>query len=216
MFSEPPSTRFDVRFSLLAVPIRIHPMFWLIVFLLGWNLTRVEQLLWVGVVFVSILVHELGHALSARAFGERSHVVLYSLGGLTIPETETGTSGGRRYAVIAFCGPAAGFLLALIAYLVIPQIGSTTSGLLGALHFHLVQVNVVWGLANLLPIWPLDGGQVARTLLTHFTPDRGYAVASVVSLVTAAAIVLIAWQIGRPLVALFAMYFALMEWRRSI
>ena len=215
MFSEPPSTRFDVRFSLLAVPIRIHPMFWLIVFLLGWNLTRVEQLLWVGVVFVSILVHELGHALSTRAFGGRSHVVLYSMGGLTIPETETGTSGGR-HAVVAFCGPAAGFLLALIAYLMIPQIGSTTSGLLGALHFHLVQVNVVWGLANLLPIWPLDGGHVARTLLTHFIPDRGYAVASVVSLVTAAAIVLIAWQIGRPLVALFAMYFALVEWQRSM
>ena len=128
MFSEPPVTRLDLRFGFSAIRVRVHPMFWIIVFALGWTLPLVEQLLWVGVVFLSILVHELGHVSSALFFGRRSRVVLYSMGGLTIPETHAAPLTGWRYGVVAFSGPTAGFLLALLAYLTIPLMGSTSLG----------------------------------------------------------------------------------------
>ena len=216
MFSEPPATRLDLRFNFSAVRVRIHPMFWIIVFALGWNLPLVEHLVWVGVVFVSILVHELGHVSSALFFGRRSRVVLYSMGGLTIPDTQDSALTGWRHAVVAFSGPTAGFLLALLAYMTIPMMGSTSVGLIGALYFHLVQINVVWSLVNLLPIWPLDGGQVARSLLSHFGQDFGYSLASGLSLVTAGAIAVAAWQMSRPIIGVFAVYFALKEWQQSV
>ena len=216
MFSEPPVTRLDLRFGFSAIRVRVHPMFWIIVFALGWNLPLVEQFVWVGVVFVSILVHELGHVSSALFFGRRSRVVLYSMGGLTIPETHTSPLTGWRHSVVAFSGPMAGLLLALTAYLTIPFMGSTASGLIGALYYHLVQINVVWSLVNLLPIWPLDGGQVARSLLSGVGRDLGYSLASGLSLVTAGIIAVAAWQMSRPIIAVFAVYFALKEWQQSV
>ena len=94
--------------------------------------------------------------------------------------------------------------------------GSTSTGLVGALYFHLVQINVVWSLVNLLPIWPLDGGQVARSLLSHVGSDLGYSLASGLSLVTAGIVAVVAWQMSRPLFGLFAVYFALREWQQSV
>jgi stage IV sporulation protein FB len=216
MFSEPPASRLDLRFGFSGIRVRVHPMFWIIVFALGWNLPLVEQLVWVGVVFVSILVHELGHVSSALFFGRRSHVVLYSMGGLTIPEAHASPLTGWRYGVVAFSGPMAGLLLALLAYLTIPLLGSTSSGLAGALYFHLVGINVVWSLVNLLPIWPLDGGQVMRSLLSDFGSDFGYSLASGLSLVTAGIVAVAAWQMSRPIIGLFAVYFALKEWQQSV
>jgi len=191
-------------------------MFWIIVFALGWNLPLVEQFVWVGVVFVSILVHELGHVSSALFFGRRSRVVLYSMGGLTIPETQTSPLTGWRHAVVAFSGPTAGLLLAFLAYLTIPLMGSTSSGLLGILYFHLVQINVVWSLVNLLPIWPLDGGQVARSLLSAVGNDLGYSLALGLSLFTAGIVTVVAWQMNRPVIGVFAVYFAFKEWQQSV
>ena len=110
----------------------------------------------------------------------------------------------------------AGLLLALLAYLTIPLLGSTSSGLAGALYFHLVGINVVWSLVNLLPIWPLDGGQVMRSVLSDFGSDLGYSLASGLSLVTAGIVAVAAWQMSRPIIGLFAVYFALKEWQQSV
>ena len=94
--------------------------------------------------------------------------------------------------------------------------GSTSSGLLGVLYFHFVQINVVWSLVNLLPIWPLDGGQVARSLLSAVGNDLGYSLASGLSLVTAVIVAVVAWQMSRPVIAVFAVYFAFKEWQQSV
>lgn len=216
MFVEPPNTKLDLRFRVLGVPVRIHPMFWLIAALLGWSLPPAEQTLWVIVVFLSILVHEMGHALSSRLFGVRSHIVLYSMGGLTIPEAAIARTAGWKHALIALSGPAAGFLLALGAFLIIPVFGSTVRGPLGAFYFHLIWVNLVWGLVNLLPVSPLDGGHIARALLTDLAGVRGHSIASILSLLTAGAVVVAAWQFGQPLLAIFFGYFAFVEWQRSL
>ncbi|MFM8704007.1 MAG: peptidase, partial [Planctomycetia bacterium] len=89
---EPQPTPADLRFSLLGIPVRVSGWFWVAAVLLGWNLCQglaegdQRALLrylaaWVGVVLVSLLVHEMGHALAFRRFGQSAHVILYHFGG---------------------------------------------------------------------------------------------------------------------------------------
>src|SRR5262249_2171168 len=82
---EPERTQFDLSWRMFGVRVRVHPMFWLISCLMGANLLNhpsgngVGLLgIWVGCVFVSILVHEFGHVLMGRAFGADGQVVLYA------------------------------------------------------------------------------------------------------------------------------------------
>jgi hypothetical protein len=94
--AEPQPTSADWHFEVAGIRIRVSAWFWLAAALLGWNACRsmaggdqrlLLQMLgiWIGVVFVSILVHEMGHALAYRAFGQGAHIVLYHFGGLAIP-----------------------------------------------------------------------------------------------------------------------------------
>ena len=63
LFQSPPPTRYDLRFSIAGIPVSVHPVFWLIALLFGSSGDPLLIPIWILVVFVSILVHELGHAL---------------------------------------------------------------------------------------------------------------------------------------------------------
>src|SRR5688500_3784168 len=85
--SEPPRSNGDLHFRVFGFPVRVHPYFWLVTAIMGLGsgdegTAPMELLTWVGVVFVSILVHELGHAFLQRRFGGRPWITLYGLGGL--------------------------------------------------------------------------------------------------------------------------------------
>ena len=84
MFGQVGETNLDLKFGLFGIPVRIHPLFWLIGILLGLDTLRAGPeflMAWLLVLLVSILVHELGHASVAKYFGFRPHIVLHSLGG---------------------------------------------------------------------------------------------------------------------------------------
>ena len=91
MFGQVPQTQYDLHFQVLGIPVRIHPAFFVLCVIMGFSEgwarelqvnVLVPILLWTGVVFVSILVHELGHALMARNFGWPPNITLYHFGGL--------------------------------------------------------------------------------------------------------------------------------------
>jgi len=199
LFQSPPPTRYDLRFSIFGFPVRVHPLFWLIALLLGSSGKPAQILLWILVVFVSILIHELGHALAFRSYGQDSHIVLYMGGGLTIPEA---AAWGGSYAnvapspmqniIITLAGPFSGFFLAvliivgsillggvpaglLLGVIPVPQFAlSSTSGyIVNQLIQLMLWVNIFWGLFNLMPVFPLDGGQVARNVLIQYDPLDG-------------------------------------------
>ncbi|MBX9581317.1 MAG: hypothetical protein K2X87_13490, partial [Gemmataceae bacterium] len=111
MLVEPDRTPYDLNFRLFGFPVRVHPLFWVVTVLFGSSALRdfgPEYLLvWVVVVFVSILVHELGHAFAFRAFGTDAAVVLYGFGGLAVPWG--GVAGRWRRVAVSLAGPAAGF-----------------------------------------------------------------------------------------------------------
>jgi len=200
MFAEPPRTQADLCFPLLGFPVRIHPLFWLVTLLLGqafWSPPEMA-LLWVAGVLVCILLHELGHAAVLRAYGFRPWIVLHGFGGLTIHGP--GDAMARRpgpwgQILISAAGPAAGFLLAagivagglaidrgahrfLVLWCgpasflrVVPQVIWLGQSPMAVVFVNiLLEVSVLWGLLNLLPIFPLDGGQIAQQIFLLVTP----------------------------------------------
>jgi stage IV sporulation protein FB len=127
MLGEPAPTPGDVHFRVAGFPVRVHPLFWVIALVLGLNSWKGEPLgtlLSVAVVFVSILVHELGHAVMQRKYGGWPRIVLYSMGGLAICDDCDRTP--RSQIIISFAGPAAGFLLATLIVLLLRVSSSDT------------------------------------------------------------------------------------------
>jgi membrane-associated protease RseP (regulator of RpoE activity) len=194
-----------LHFNLARFHVRIHPLFWVVTLLLQIYHPPVVVALWTVVVVFSLIVHEMGHALAFRWYGRDSHIVLYSFGGLTIPEGAfTRPQTARSRILISLAGPAAGFLFALLL-----ELGLYVGGYYVGFHSMLfswdflgrpiedprmqmligmlLQVNIFWGIMNLLPIFPLDGGQVFREVLQMANPQEGFEQALKLSIVTAAA-----------------------------
>jgi stage IV sporulation protein FB len=186
LFFEPTRTQFDLSFRLFGIDIRVHPMFWLLSAILGWNTVNLGfeyLLLWVACVFVSVLVHELGHVFMGRLFGTHGHIVLYSFGGLAIGSSAL-SNRWQRIAVY-FAGPLAGFVLYGLAWWWAPYLNPRGARLLWAATIFLIEINLFWGLLNLLPIWPLDGGQISRDLCDWFHRINGIRVSLGISLLVA-------------------------------
>jgi Zn-dependent protease len=181
LFFEPSPTRYDLRFPLGPIPVRIHPMFWLVTAILGLSRDLLSVLVWIVVVLISLLVHEMGHALVMRRYGQDASIVLYGGGGLAIPENLS--FGGYSYRVglstaqsvlISLAGPLAGFALAGLVWGIGTASGALAEGgLLGGFLRQILWVNIAWGIFNLLPIYPLDGGKISRELFERFDPRDG-------------------------------------------
>lgn len=228
--AEPQPTQFDIRFSIFGIPVRVHPAFFLMPLILGGGLLQGEDagstgmnfLILTAVFFVSLLVHELGHSLAMRSFGQPSYIVLYWMGGLAIPDNGRWNSGRARartpmsQLIISAAGPIAGILLGLLLVAVLFALG-------GKIYWEKVMVFPVplpdlretqfadnramwvlmasgmfscffWNLLNLAPVLPLDGGQIANSLFTMFDPRNGTRNALVLSLITGIALAVLSLQ----------------------
>jgi Zn-dependent protease len=209
--AEPPRSQADLHFRLFGFPVRVSPWFWIVSLLMGIGLGSDEKadpiktLLWVAVVFVSILVHELGHAFVQRRFGGRPWITLYGLGGMA--SCDDCDRSPTSQILISLAGPLAGFLFAALILVAIRLAGhairfGVLPGLIGLflpawepfgapavneVIFDLLYVNIFWGLVNLLPIYPLDGGRVARELFTLNQPRAGIVQSLWLSIVAAGA-----------------------------
>ena len=202
--SEPAETSFDLRFWLFGTHVRVHPWFWLLSALLGWDLVgsggRTGLLylgVWILCVFVSILVHEFGHIAMGRLFGSHGHIVLYSFGGLAVGSNAL-NRGWQRF-LVSFAGPLAGFifygLVVIASIFLLPLVPRDGRNVAAAAVGMLEWINLGWGLINLLPVWPLDGGQMAREVFVAAAPRNGDVITLAVS---ACAAGLVALQCAFP------------------
>jgi Zn-dependent protease len=183
-----------------GVEVRVKPSFFFVAVLFGASRqTAVGIATWVLATFVSVLFHEAGHAVAGRAFGLTPSIELYERGGLTRFARGDAPLRGWKDIVITLAGPGAGFVLGgavlAVATWVKPEWQRET------FVRDMLYCNLGWSVVNLLPILPLDGGQVARTLLGD---ERRARVLSVLTAGAAGAFALYAgWAWG----ALYAVWF---------
>ncbi len=197
-----------ISFSVFNIPVRVLPWFWITMVLIGNGLRAdsrqaiLELLLFVIAGFISILVHELGHALTARRFGNQVHIVLQAFGGYAAysgaPQTRP------RSIMITAAGPAIQIVLGVIALVLlktIPGLNHNSSYFL----FVLGAISLVWAVLNLLPVLPLDGGRLVESALG---PARQKLTLWISGLTGAAVAALAFLYYGQPFVAIFMGMFA--------
>jgi stage IV sporulation protein FB len=201
-----------VSFSLFGNVVRVGSSFWLLTLVLavsGGNRDVAGALGWVVVVFVSVLWHELGHATVARIFGQIPVIDLHGMGGTT-SWTPTRRLAWPERLTISLAGPVAGLIVGL-GLLGLWRSGYWSPGsptALGLLRDFL-WVNIGWGIFNLLPILPLDGGGMLAALLEGALGSRGLGVARWISVVVGVVCALVAIRLGMTWAALILGLFAL-------
>lgn len=182
-----------IRFTLFGVQVSIHPTLWLTLAILGRaymvsNMVELmSALLFIIAAFVVLLMHEMGHALVGRRLGGGApSVYLAWLGGDCTNETARLTR--LQGVVMTASGPLASLAVGLVTYLILCLyvgdfgLGSVLSvgfafGVMPAevlmaypplamfFFFYLIEVSFWWTILNMLPIFPLDGGQIMQGLM---------------------------------------------------
>lgn len=208
LLQEPAHSPYDLRFHLLGFPVRVSWSFWLAGIVFGYGLVQSLDmyfgqaspgivpmlLLWTLCLFVSILIHEMGHALAFRQNGSNASIVLYHFGGLAIPTSSYSPNDAfgrltpKQDIWISFAGPlaqlasaavlvaavkAAGYRLTVFTWMPgpfykIPGVleGSEidSPGMFALVAFYIFP-SVLWAIMNLVPVWPLDGGHIMSSII---------------------------------------------------
>lgn len=209
-----------LRFRLLGIPVGVHASF-LFVALIGPTSSGVVVIaVWTLAALVSILLHELGHALVARSFGAHDiDVTLYGLGGLTSYRHDRQMSHGRSFVV-----SAAGSLVGIISGGVVWLLRS--NGVFVGIPFEaavfvnsFVFTSLIWGALNWIPIVPLDGGHMAQHLVAMVNEEKAPLIGQIVTWLTVAIVVPYAWINGYRFGVLIVILFAvsgLREYRDQV
>ncbi len=173
--------------SVMGIPVRVH-FSWLIVFgLITWSLSTAyfpraapelsELSYWAGgllaalLLFISVAFHELSHSLIAKRYKlPISSITLFIFGGVSQMKGEPPTPEAER--TIALAGPLSSFFLSLLFFLIYYGVSGPVES---ALFSYLSQVNLILGVFNLIPGFPMDGGRVVRAFLWKRSNDFYYA-----------------------------------------
>ncbi len=254
MLSEPARSPYDWQFFFLGFPVRVTWLFWLISAVIGHSWaeslhsdysnrlhldspgTPVLLAIWIGVTFISILIHELGHSLAFRWYGIDSYIVLYHFGGLAIPDgagswrrSNRRRSGNWDQIVISAAGPAFqmifGLIVACMAIAAGAELGPTTrmfewlipipkgeppsNAALMAFIESTIYISIYWALINLLPVLPLDGGQIARSLIAEHQGTSGYHEATVLSIAVCIVVAIYGFREGQPMLGMTFLVFGI-------
>ena len=189
-----------------TIPIKIAPTFFLTAALIGFinSFSILGTVIWIGIIFISVLFHELGHALTSLLFGQNPRIELVAFGGLTIPEGKQLVKW--KEFIVVLMGPLFGFLLFVFATLLLqlPFENVPARAILQAIRF----VNLFWTAVNLFPILPLDGGQLVRIVLEGIFGAKGWKMALYVSLAFSSLLSIAFFIVGYFLVGAVFLIFA--------
>ena len=160
-----------------GIDIYIHATFFLLIYFVGityWNQHGTLSAVVAGIgfilaLFVCVVLHELGHSLTARRYGiQTRNITLLPIGGMA--SLEKMPEDPRQEIHVALAGPAVNFIiaLALYAYLLLSNTPVDTAEISvtsGNYLYTLMVMNIFLGVFNLLPAFPMDGGRVLRAFL---------------------------------------------------
>jgi Zn-dependent protease len=159
------------------IPVQIHWTFWLlplsVILTQRGEISIALQMLLIASIFVCIVLHELGHALTARLYGIRTRgITLYPIGG--VASLERISEKPAEELAIAAAGPAVNVVIAValgaalaVANVLAPEMFSRTMA--SDFMSWLIVANLFLVGFNLIPAFPLDGGRMFRAILGFFT-----------------------------------------------
>jgi Zn-dependent protease len=204
------TARSVLRFHLGPFPIHVAPSFLLAAAVLGFpfmnDLTRVA--LWIVVVFLSVLVHELGHALVGKALGGQPEIRLEGFGGVTFPRLPAPPSAISQIG-LSLAGPLAGLLPGVAGWAIERYVGVEPGSAVAIASELAVETSLFWTALNLLPVLPLDGGHVLLAALQGIRKKPSVRAASIISACVAGLAAAAAWLLlGQIFVALWLAMFA--------
>lgn len=204
-------------FSLRGIPVHVSPWFVLIMVYFGWrNGDPIYAVMFALAAFFSLLVHELGHALTADHYRLQPAILLHGLGGLT---QHRPAPTRKADILVTAAGPAAGLSLAAVCVLAMfaaqawaPELLATSR--VGEFLMLMVYINVFWNVLNLVPLLPLDGGKLFEHLVRRILKRKPATASRVVHGVgVAIAGIGVAWGAtsGFWFVLLLSLYFGYMN-----
>ncbi len=230
---------FTIR--LLGFPVQIQLTFLILaLFIMNSGLDVFGIVLWMVTIFLSILIHELGHAVTARWFGARVHsITIHGFGGVTVwSETNVAVRGWKRFTVAA-AGSGVGLILGLALYVAVSR------GVFGTLATNVISspwsfrpfqqglfnpfdaqsaaifmvgmfiwVSVLWGLVNWLPVVGLDGAAMLRELLRPILGESTERVSRAIGIGTAVALAAYLWSIGARFGVFILAFLVISEFQR--
>ena len=157
----------NTHFTLFRIPVHVQPFFWLMAAVFGYQSHAhgewVSFALWFPIVFLAVLLHELGHAIVGRAFGSTPMVILTGWGGLTQLHGPRIPPG--RSALVSFAGPLVGLVIGGTAFVIQAFAPIPHNQILNLALSDIWFTNCVWAIFNLVPIVGLDGGNIMSSLL---------------------------------------------------
>jgi Zn-dependent protease len=173
-------------------------------------------LIWIPILFLSVLIHEMAHAAAIKLLGfGSSHIVLGGMGGYTMAEHRHDARPWQG-VVISVAGPASSFVLMVIADRLwrYTEIGHTDKMLLVFLPLFAL-ANLWWGLFNLIPVPPLDGGHATRDFFRMFLSERtAFIIAVWIAIVIGALVAIYGLMNQQFFLTIYIGWFSYLAWQR--
>lgn len=186
-----------VSFRLGPIPIRIHGSFVLIALLLSMSNMKQPALVVASIVaiFLAVLLHELGHAVVGKLFGLVPQIDLHGMGGTTSWPSGRKLTAGKSI-VVSLAGPIAGIVSGVSVLVAVSILGESSRDFVRQGLGYFVFASAGWGVMNLVPMLPLDGGNVMLGVFQLATKGRGERAARIVSIAVAVGVVVLAVSYG--------------------
>jgi Zn-dependent protease len=202
-----------LSFRLGPIPVRVHAWFLSMAVVLGLGAHHglLGVAIWTAGLLITAMTHELGHALTLRRFGAPAEVCLSFV--RPAASARAASLPALARAIVALAGPAASLALGGAALAVVRAFPSSIAG--AGLQY-LAWINLVWGLVNLLPLFPLDGGHALAAALERAarrTRGDGKQIVHWLSVALAVIAGILALRARMPIPALFCAYLALQNAR---
>ena len=205
-----------LEFTLLKIPIRVEPAFWITLGLLGFlssqgapggmEVVLMSSILFVMAGFISILIHELGHALMIKKYKLPTEIVLSSFGGYATHPA--GILTRIQSFLVTLAGPALQIVFGL-AVLMISRNLDLPNSMIQLFITFLIWVSIAWAILNCIPVLPMDGGRMLEAALG----PRRVKLTYTISMLVAVSACVYGFSIGQPFIGIFMAMFAFQNYQ---
>ena len=158
--------------------------------------------------FLSIMIHELGHALTIRKYGLPAAITLQAFGGYA--SFPAGKLDRKQSFFVTAAGPVLQFVFGVLLIVLAPSISIPEGSLFLPFLRDLIWVSIAWSILNCLPVYPMDGGQMMAAILGPKKQHNVHLISSIVAVIIAVAGYL---YLGTILLPIFMALFAWQNWQ---